>query len=229
MGIENYLSEILVTMGSILTPFVYKVIQSKRFRSIVIKFIRDMFFNITSRDYKAHHFYANLLYHSVLASNIEFECSRKTELFNILSKLSLEITESKVTLWIEEYNKRLNKMSKVALRGQLMALLDSISDTIKAKAPDLFFNYLEDRSKAREVFKVIYEGKGNSYGYEKYMTSNNKHVVRYVKNIPNYEEQTNFEILSMFMSHLDVIMSSSIHDLKEGFDSHNGSLCNDTK
>lgn len=215
----------LAIIGGMLSPFVFKLLQSKKFRLITLKFIKAIFFNMTSRDYRSHHFYNNLMYHRSLSGNIKFECNKKNELFKIMSSNTINSTELQVTRWIELHNRNLKKLSKVELRGHLMDLLDNISIDVAKKSSDAFYTFLEDRKLSNKMFDIIYNGHGNIYGYKEYMQSNNKHIDRYIKNIPNYENESNYYIFSMFMSHLDVILSSGIHDLKEGFDAHNGRLC----
>jgi len=226
-SISFNLTSILTLIGSIITPFVLKLLKSSNYRNQFIRAFKLIINGLLGRANLNHYLFNNAGYYKSIAKGVIFHnCPNKTNLFYLLlnTKINSVITNS--LDFINNNRGKLKKMNKLELRGELSLLVSNIVQEYESRTPEEFYTYLENKKTANKAWDLIYNGNDKYVGFKEYHQHNLNPVLKYIDNIPLYSTSTNEQLVYHLFGLFDTSLFTAIQDLRDRFKHINGELKN---
>jgi len=210
---------------SLVGTILFKVIRSKEFRRIVVSAFKLVYNSFLNRSSLSHSIFTVGEYYKGLVNNIKFECSNKTELYNILLKTKIEVTLEKLNSWIKLNNKEIKKINKIELSGKLFKLIDEIDTEFRNRVKEKFFDLLRDEPKSLKLYNLIFDGTDKVIGFSSFQEKNEDFIFNYIEDIPIYSNSSNMQAINTVFDFINIGLVTSVRQSRETFEHLNGELC----
>ncbi len=219
------LTSLMAIAGSVITPFLLKLLKSKTYREQFLRAVKLIFNGFLGRANLNHYLFNNSRYYKGMAKGITFDgCPIKTKLFYTLLELKIDAVITESLAFISNNRKKLKRMNKLELRGELSSLVSNVVSKYEEEIPAKYYIHLENREKANKAWDLIYNGNGTHMGFKEYHAPNLKPIIKYIDNVPLYSTSTNEQLVYHLFGLFDTALLTAIQDLRESFETINGDL-----
>jgi hypothetical protein len=220
---------ILSIFGTVIMPFVYKLLRSREFRQHVKIGIAKLWRNFIGTDVLNHYIFQTSKLYLSIAERTKFRegCQMKDALFKLLLTTFIGVFIEDLSRWLKKNQSHFGKMNIIDLQISMYKLIAEIQDKYEFAIANNFYILLENREKSTEVFKIIYHGteENSDLGFKTFNDRNFKSLNEYIDNIHLYIGMSNKQLVNAFASEIDSVLRTSVRTVYKVFESKNGRLC----
>lgn len=195
-------------------------LKNKEFRDWLAKTAKGFFKYISGKHIEAHYLFHDYRYYIHHSKQIKFACKDKTWAFQTLIDVKFNTIIHVIKVWLKD-NRQYKSWDKLRFSEEFEQLLSNARMRFEAAIRDKYIVHF-GTEKGIEYYDIIMKGE---QGFRAFHYRNFSIVDSFFKHIFIHESLSNTKLIYKFLGIVDTILSITVDDLYETFNTLNGRLC----